>query len=94
MSAQTAHALLQDCGVTQLHLLSAATQEQGMWSNSTLQSLLRNQMPPEAKGEVFVCALIPGSLYTPDLTLRSPVCLCTCPYTMCADEISLHVLAL
>ncbi|KAB5517027.1 hypothetical protein PHYPO_G00184770 [Pangasianodon hypophthalmus] len=53
-SIQMAHALLRDNGVTQLHLLSAATRERGMWSNSTLQSLLRNEMPPEAEVREFL----------------------------------------
>lgn len=50
--AQAAHALLQDRGITQLRLLSAATQERGMWSNTTLQSLLRNETPLDTKGEL------------------------------------------
>ncbi|XP_017306854.1 zinc finger protein 292b [Ictalurus punctatus] len=53
-SIQTAHALLQDHGITRLRLLSAATQERGMWSNSTLQSLLRNETPPAAKVREFL----------------------------------------
>lgn len=53
-SIQTAHVLLQANGIPQLHLLSAVTQERGMWSNCTLQSLLRNEMPPEAKVHEFL----------------------------------------
>ncbi|XP_027030944.2 zinc finger protein 292b [Tachysurus fulvidraco] len=53
-SIQMAHVLLQGCGITQLRLLSVATQEQGMWINSTLQSLLRNETPPEEKVHEFL----------------------------------------
>ncbi|XP_046730125.1 zinc finger protein 292-like [Silurus meridionalis] len=48
-SIQTAHTLLQDNGITQLHLLSTATQERGMWSNITLQNLLRKRRLPRRK---------------------------------------------
>ncbi|KAF7694547.1 hypothetical protein HF521_008300 [Silurus meridionalis] len=53
-SIQTAHTLLQDNGITQLHLLSTATQERGMWSNITLQNLLRKETPPEEKVREFL----------------------------------------
>ncbi|XP_053370970.1 zinc finger protein 292b [Clarias gariepinus] len=53
-SIQAAHALLQDGGITQLHLLSAATRERGMWNSCTLQSLLRNETPAQEEVREFL----------------------------------------
>ncbi|XP_062857823.1 zinc finger protein 292b [Trichomycterus rosablanca] len=53
-SVQAAHEQLQQNGVSQLRLLYAASQEKGMWSNTTLQSILRNETPPEEKVREFL----------------------------------------
>ncbi|KAK1805581.1 hypothetical protein P4O66_019862, partial [Electrophorus voltai] len=45
-SVQAAHSLLEENGITQLRLLSAAAQEKGMWTNSTLQGILNDDTPP------------------------------------------------
>uniref|UniRef100_A0A8C6LDB4 Zinc finger protein 292a n=1 Tax=Nothobranchius furzeri TaxID=105023 RepID=A0A8C6LDB4_NOTFU len=43
---QLAHGLLQESGSTQLRLLSVLAQQDGVWANSTLSSILSNQIPP------------------------------------------------
>uniref|UniRef100_A0A3Q1F2C9 Zinc finger protein 292a n=1 Tax=Acanthochromis polyacanthus TaxID=80966 RepID=A0A3Q1F2C9_9TELE len=42
---QLAHSLLQESGSTQLCLLSVLAQQDGVWSNTTLSSILSNQIP-------------------------------------------------
>uniref|UniRef100_A0A8C7CJ29 C2H2-type domain-containing protein n=1 Tax=Oncorhynchus kisutch TaxID=8019 RepID=A0A8C7CJ29_ONCKI len=42
---KSAHSLLQKHGNTQLHMLSAMAQEPGVWTNTTLSSILSNEMP-------------------------------------------------
>ncbi|XP_026158030.1 zinc finger protein 292a [Mastacembelus armatus] len=44
-SMKLAHSLLQESGSTQLCLLSALAQQDGVWSNTTLSSILSNQIP-------------------------------------------------
>ncbi|XP_068608081.1 zinc finger protein 292a [Brachionichthys hirsutus] len=44
-STKLAHGLLQDSGSTQLCLLSLLAQQDGVWSNTTLSSILSNQIP-------------------------------------------------
>ncbi|XP_076872779.1 zinc finger protein 292b [Brachyhypopomus gauderio] len=46
-SVQKAHSLLEENGITQLRLLSSAALEKGMWTDSTLQGILSNEMPPD-----------------------------------------------
>ncbi|CAB1330651.1 unnamed protein product [Coregonus sp. 'balchen'] len=41
----SAHSLLQEHGNTQLHMLSAMAQEPGVWTNTTLCSILSNEIP-------------------------------------------------
>uniref|UniRef100_A0A8L0DS00 Zinc finger protein 292b n=1 Tax=Oncorhynchus mykiss TaxID=8022 RepID=A0A8L0DS00_ONCMY len=48
---QSAHSQLQENGITQLALLSAVAQETGVWTNSTLRSLLSNESPQTEEGE-------------------------------------------
>uniref|UniRef100_A0A1A8V5Y3 Zinc finger protein 292a n=1 Tax=Nothobranchius furzeri TaxID=105023 RepID=A0A1A8V5Y3_NOTFU len=45
-SMKLAHGLLQESGSTQLRLLSVLAQQDGVWANSTLSSILSNQIPP------------------------------------------------
>lgn len=47
---QTAHSLLQESGSTQLRLLSFLAQQDGVWSNTTLSSILSNQIPQIEQG--------------------------------------------
>ncbi|XP_035598407.1 zinc finger protein 292a [Oncorhynchus keta] len=42
---KSAHSLLQKHGNTQLHMLSAMAQESGVWTNTTLCSILSHEMP-------------------------------------------------
>uniref|UniRef100_A0A3B3UI27 Zinc finger protein 292a n=1 Tax=Poecilia latipinna TaxID=48699 RepID=A0A3B3UI27_9TELE len=42
---QLAHSLLQESGSTQLRLLSVLAQQDGVWTNATLSSILSNQIP-------------------------------------------------
>ncbi|XP_013986594.1 zinc finger protein 292 [Salmo salar] len=42
---KSAHSLLQEHGNTQLHMLSAMAQEPGVWTNTTLCSILSNEIP-------------------------------------------------
>ncbi|XP_060918457.1 zinc finger protein 292a [Labrus mixtus] len=44
-SMKSAHSLLQDSGSTQLYQLSVLAQQDGVWSNTTLSSILSNQTP-------------------------------------------------
>ncbi|XP_008307319.1 zinc finger protein 292a [Cynoglossus semilaevis] len=44
-SMKLAHGLLQESGSTQLCLLAALAQQDGVWSNTTLSSILSNQIP-------------------------------------------------
>ncbi|KAF3701150.1 Zinc finger protein 292 [Channa argus] len=44
-SMKLAHSLLQESGSTQLCLLSVLAQQDGVWSNTTLSSILSNQIP-------------------------------------------------
>ncbi|XP_030627983.1 zinc finger protein 292b [Chanos chanos] len=44
LSVKTAHTLLQENGISQLHMLCALAQEQGPWTNSSLQSILSNEI--------------------------------------------------
>ncbi|KAI3367200.1 hypothetical protein L3Q82_008257 [Scortum barcoo] len=44
-SMKLAHSLLQESGSTQLCLLSVLAQQDGVWSNATLSSILSNQIP-------------------------------------------------
>ncbi|XP_039993255.1 zinc finger protein 292a isoform X2 [Xiphias gladius] len=44
-SMKLAHSLLQESGSTQLCLLAVLAQQDGVWSNSTLSSILSNQIP-------------------------------------------------
>ncbi|KAK2883421.1 hypothetical protein Q8A67_017058 [Cirrhinus molitorella] len=48
-SVQIAHPLVQEKGINNLMILSAIAQEQGVWSNPTLQGILTNDMPPQEK---------------------------------------------
>lgn len=48
---QSAQSQLQENGITQLSLLSTVAQETGVWTNSTLRSLLSNESPQTEKGE-------------------------------------------
>ncbi|XP_061600271.1 zinc finger protein 292a [Cololabis saira] len=43
-SMKLAHSLLQESGSTQLRLLSALAQQDGIWTNTTLSSILSNQV--------------------------------------------------
>ncbi|XP_020356456.1 zinc finger protein 292 [Oncorhynchus kisutch] len=44
-SIKLAHSLLQENGNTQLHMLSAMAQAPGVWNNTTLCSILSNEIP-------------------------------------------------
>ncbi|KAM4541645.1 zinc finger protein 292a [Odontesthes bonariensis] len=44
-SMKLAHSLLQESGSTQLRLLSVLAQQDGVWANTTLSSILSNQIP-------------------------------------------------
>ncbi|XP_031695842.1 zinc finger protein 292-like [Anarrhichthys ocellatus] len=44
-SMKLAHSLLQESGSTQLCLLSILAQQDGVWSNDTLSSIMSNQIP-------------------------------------------------
>ncbi|XP_053191790.1 zinc finger protein 292a [Scomber japonicus] len=44
-SMKLAHSLLQESGSTQLRLLSVLAQQDGVWSNTTLSSILSNTIP-------------------------------------------------
>ncbi|KAM6917619.1 zinc finger protein 292a [Lycodopsis pacificus] len=44
-SMKLAHSLLQESGSTQLCLLSILAQQDGVWSNNTLSSIMSNQIP-------------------------------------------------
>uniref|UniRef100_A0A3B5L5U6 Zinc finger protein 292a n=1 Tax=Xiphophorus couchianus TaxID=32473 RepID=A0A3B5L5U6_9TELE len=44
-SVKLAHSLLQESGSTQLRLLSVLAQQDGVWANATLSSILSNQIP-------------------------------------------------
>uniref|UniRef100_A0A3B4WTI9 Zinc finger protein 292a n=1 Tax=Seriola lalandi dorsalis TaxID=1841481 RepID=A0A3B4WTI9_SERLL len=44
-SMKLAHSLLQESGSTQLCLLAVLAQQDGVWSNTTLSSILSNQIP-------------------------------------------------
>ncbi|XP_029316561.1 LOW QUALITY PROTEIN: zinc finger protein 292a [Cottoperca gobio] len=44
-SMKLAHSLLQESGSTQLCLLSVLAQQDGVWSNTTLSSIMSNQIP-------------------------------------------------
>ncbi|XP_073709163.1 zinc finger protein 292b [Garra rufa] len=48
-SVQIAHPLGQEKGVSNLMILSNIAREQGVWTNPTLQGILRNDMPPQEK---------------------------------------------
>lgn len=47
---QLAHSLLQESGSTQLRLLSVLAQQDGVWANATLSSILSNQIPRTEQG--------------------------------------------
>uniref|UniRef100_A0A3Q3FJG5 Zinc finger protein 292a n=1 Tax=Labrus bergylta TaxID=56723 RepID=A0A3Q3FJG5_9LABR len=49
-SMKSAHSLLQDSGSTQLYQLSVLAQQDGVWSNTTLSSILSNQTPQPEQG--------------------------------------------
>uniref|UniRef100_A0AAZ3R7F7 C2H2-type domain-containing protein n=1 Tax=Oncorhynchus tshawytscha TaxID=74940 RepID=A0AAZ3R7F7_ONCTS len=51
---QSAHSQLQENGITQLALLSAVAQETGVWTNSTLRSLLSNESPQTEEVHKFL----------------------------------------
>ncbi|XP_036840779.1 zinc finger protein 292b [Oncorhynchus mykiss] len=53
-SVQSAHSQLQENGITQLALLSAVAQETGVWTNSTLRSLLSNESPQTEEVHKFL----------------------------------------
>ncbi|KAM9842727.1 zinc finger protein 292a [Aulostomus maculatus] len=44
-SMKSAHSLLQESGSTQLRLLSVLAQQDGVWSNTTLSSIMSNTIP-------------------------------------------------
>uniref|UniRef100_A0AAY5KV81 Zinc finger protein 292b n=1 Tax=Esox lucius TaxID=8010 RepID=A0AAY5KV81_ESOLU len=48
---QLAHSRLQENGIGQLSLLSAVTQETGVWSNDTLRDVLSDRSPQTEKGQ-------------------------------------------
>ncbi|RXN06156.1 zinc finger protein 292-like [Labeo rohita] len=48
-SVQIARPLVQEKGISNLMILSTIAQEQGVWSNPTLQGILTNDMPPQEK---------------------------------------------
>uniref|UniRef100_A0AAY5KSG0 Zinc finger protein 292b n=1 Tax=Esox lucius TaxID=8010 RepID=A0AAY5KSG0_ESOLU len=52
-SVQLAHSRLQENGIGQLSLLSAVTQETGVWSNDTLRDVLSDRSPQTEKGQGF-----------------------------------------
>uniref|UniRef100_A0A8K9WWQ2 Uncharacterized protein n=1 Tax=Oncorhynchus mykiss TaxID=8022 RepID=A0A8K9WWQ2_ONCMY len=49
-SIKLAHGLLQENGNTQLHMLSAMAQAPGVWNNTTLCSILSNEIPEIDRG--------------------------------------------
>ncbi|KAK6295081.1 hypothetical protein J4Q44_G00343070 [Coregonus suidteri] len=53
-SVQSAHSQLKENGITQLALLSAVAQETGVWTNSTLHSLLSNESPQTEEVHKFL----------------------------------------
>ncbi|XP_051951449.1 zinc finger protein 292-like [Xyrauchen texanus] len=53
-SVQAAHSLVQEKGISQLVMLNTITQEQGVWTNSTLQCILKNDMPSQEKVHEFL----------------------------------------
>uniref|UniRef100_A0A8C5N686 Zinc finger protein 292-like n=1 Tax=Gouania willdenowi TaxID=441366 RepID=A0A8C5N686_GOUWI len=54
-SMKLAHGLLQESGCTQLCLVSALAQQDGVWSNPTLSSLLSNQTSSTEHGQSIHC---------------------------------------
>ncbi|XP_063078835.1 zinc finger protein 292b [Engraulis encrasicolus] len=53
-SVQSAHDQLQKNGISQLHLLARLAEESGVWSCSTLQSILSNEAPQTDKVHPFL----------------------------------------
>ncbi|XP_034143679.1 zinc finger protein 292b isoform X2 [Esox lucius] len=53
-SVQLAHSRLQENGIGQLSLLSAVTQETGVWSNDTLRDVLSDRSPQTEKVHRFL----------------------------------------
>ncbi|KAI7800058.1 zinc finger protein 292b [Triplophysa rosa] len=53
-SVQIAHSLVQEKGISQLRMLYTISQEQGMWTNPTLQSILKNDTPPQERVHEFL----------------------------------------
>lgn len=53
-SMKLAHSLLQESGSTQLCLLSVLAQQDGVWANTTLSSILSNQIPQTEKVHEFL----------------------------------------
>ncbi|KAM9341118.1 zinc finger protein 292a [Symphorus nematophorus] len=53
-SMKLAHSLLQESGSTQLCLLSVLAQQEGVWSNTTLSSILSNQNPQTEQVHEFL----------------------------------------
>uniref|UniRef100_A0A3P8TRL7 Zinc finger protein 292a n=1 Tax=Amphiprion percula TaxID=161767 RepID=A0A3P8TRL7_AMPPE len=51
---QLAHSLLQESGSTQLCLLSVLAQQDGVWSNTTLSSILSNQIPQTEQAHEYL----------------------------------------
>ncbi|XP_042356697.1 zinc finger protein 292a [Plectropomus leopardus] len=53
-SMKLAHSLLQESGSTQLRLLSVLAQQDGVWSNTILSSILSNQIPQTEQVHEFL----------------------------------------
>ncbi|XP_005723942.1 zinc finger protein 292a [Pundamilia nyererei] len=53
-SMKLAHGLLQESGSTQLCLLSVLAQQDGVWANTTLSSILSNQIPQTEQVHEFL----------------------------------------
>ncbi|XP_051954626.1 zinc finger protein 292-like [Xyrauchen texanus] len=53
-SVQIAHSLVQEKGITQLVILNTIAKEQGVWTNSMLQCILKNDTPPQEKVHEFL----------------------------------------
>uniref|UniRef100_A0A673CPR0 Zinc finger protein 292a n=1 Tax=Sphaeramia orbicularis TaxID=375764 RepID=A0A673CPR0_9TELE len=62
-SMKLAHSLLQESGSTQLCLLSVLAQQDGVWSNTTLSSILSNETLKLSKvGSLWMC-IVRSSLW-------------------------------
>ncbi|XP_065113487.1 zinc finger protein 292b [Paramisgurnus dabryanus] len=53
-SVQTAHSSVQEKGISQLMMLYTLSQEQGIWTNPTLQSILKNDTLAQEKVHEFL----------------------------------------